>query len=146
MRPLAIAAVLLLLVLLSACGSAEIVQNSPTTYSVSAEYGASMGGWDQAKVEATAKATQFCERAGQQVALRDEQRSGRSFPGAPQKSTITFACVPDPSSTGEASVATPIHATAANANRMAAIKKCTAGPKFYSDRYVACMAKEGESP
>src|SRR6516225_2422326 len=78
----------------------------------SAEYGSSMGGWDRAKEEATAKATQFCERSGQQLALRDEQRSGSSFPGAPQKSTITFACVPDSSSTGEAAVATPPHATA----------------------------------
>jgi len=69
MRPLAIAAVLLtpLFVLLSACSSesAGPIQNSPTTYSVSAQYGASMGGWDQAKIEATAKATQFCERSGQ---------------------------------------------------------------------------------
>ena len=148
MRPQAITAVLLalLFVLLSACGSdsAQVIQNSPTTYSVSAEYGSSMGGGDQAKVEATAKATQFCERAGQQVALRDEQRSGTSVPGGPQKSTITFACV-DPS-TGEAAVATPVHATAGNAKRMAAIKKCTDGIKFDSDRYVACMSKEGESP
>ena len=148
MRPLAIAAVLLtpLFVLLSACSSesAGPIQNSPTTYSVSAQYGASMGGWDQAKIEATAKATQFCERSGQQIALRDEQRSGSSFPGAPQKSTITFACVD--SSTGEASVATPVHPTAGNAKRMAAIKKCTDGIKFNSDRYVACMSKEGESP
>jgi hypothetical protein len=29
---------------------------------------------------------------------------------------------------------------------MAAIKKCTDGIKFNSDRYVACMSKEGESP
>jgi hypothetical protein len=105
-----------------------------------------MGGWDQAKAEATAKATQFCERSGQQLALRDEQRSGSSFPGAPQKSTITFACVPDSSSTGEAAVATPAHATAGNAKRMAAIKKCTNGIKFDFDRYAACMSKEGEAP
>ena len=122
-----------------------------------------MGGWDRAKEEATAKATQFCERSGQQLALRDEQRSGSSFPGAPQKSTITFACVPDSSNTGEAAVATPPHATAGglkkkqgdyyagdkmvlNAKRMAAIKKCTDGIKFNSDRYIACMSKEGESP
>jgi hypothetical protein len=148
MRPQAITAVLLalLFVSLSACGSdsAQVIQNSPTTYSVSAEYGSSMGGGDQAKVEATAKATKFCERAGQQVALRDEQRSGTSVPGGPQKSTITFACV-DPS-TGEAAVATPVHATAGNAKRMAAIKKCTDGIKFDSDRYVACMSREGESP
>jgi len=147
MRPLAITAVLLaLLFVLSACGSdsSEFIQSSPTTYSVSAEYGPSMGGWDRAKDYATAKATQFCQRAGQQVALRDEQRSGGSFLGAPQKSTITFACVD--SSTGEASVATPVHPTAGNAKRMAAIKKCTEGIKFDSNRYVACMSKEGESP
>ncbi len=148
MRPLAITVVLLtlLFVPLSACGSdsGEFIQNSPTTYTVSAEYGPSMGGWDRAKDYATAKATQFCERAGQQVALRDEQRSGSSFPGAPQKSTITFACV-DPG-TGTAAVTTPGPATAGNAKRMAAIKKCTAGLKFDSDRYIACMSKEGEPP
>jgi hypothetical protein len=149
MRPLAITGFLLTLpsVLLSACGSAdvnEVIQQSPTTYSVSAEYGSSYGGFDLAKYDVTRKATQFCERAGKQVALRDEQRSQLSFPGAPQKSTITFECVPDPSSTGEAAVAMPVHAT--NAKRMAAIKKCTDGIKFNSDRYVACMSKEGESP
>jgi len=149
MRPPAITAVLLtlLFVLLNACGSAdEVIQNSPTTYSVSVQYGSTMGGWDQAKAEATAKATQFCERAGQQVALRDEQRSTSSFPGAPQKSTITFACVSDPSGTGAAAVAPTVHPAAGNAKRMAAIKKCTDGLKFDSDRYVACMSKEGESP
>ena len=59
---------------------------------------------------------------------------------------------------------TPVHANAAelkrnaagdyyvgdktilNARRMAAIKKCTDGIKFDSDRYVTCMSKEGESP
>src|SRR6516162_5473904 len=112
MRPLVITAVLLTLLLLSACGSEEFIQNGPTTYSVSAQYGSSMGGWDRAKEEVSAKATQFCERSGQQLALRDEQRSGSSFPGAPQKSTITFACVSDSSSTGEAAVATPPQATA----------------------------------
>jgi hypothetical protein len=147
MRPPAITAVLLILpfVLLSACGSAEeVIQNSPTTFSVSAEYGSSYGGFDLAKYDATRKATLFCERAGKQVALRDEQRSNNWFPGAPQKSTITFECVSDPSSTGEAAVATP--APAANAKRMAAIRKCTAGQKFDFDRYVACMSKQGESP
>lgn len=159
MRPLVITAVLLTLlsVLLSACSSEEFIQNGPATYSVSAQYGSSMGGWDRAKEEATAKATQFCQRSGQQLALRDEQRSDSSFPGAPQKSTITFACVPDTSSTGEAAVATPPHTTAGGLKRnqqgdyyagdkMAAIKKCTDGIKFNSDRYVACMSKEGESP
>ena len=72
-------------------------------------------------------------------------------------------CVPDSSSAGDAAIATPPHATAGglkkkqgdyyagdkmvlNAKRMAAIKKCTDGIKFNSDRYIACMSKEGESP
>jgi hypothetical protein len=148
MRPLAMTAVLLtpLFALLSACSSSdEVIQNSPTTYSASAEYGSTMGGWDRAKDEATAKATKFCERAGQQVALRDEPRAGSSIPGAPEKTTITFACVSDASSTGDATAATAPN-PAVNPKRMAAIKKCTDGRKFDSDRYVACMSKEGESP
>jgi hypothetical protein len=59
---------------------------------------------------------------------------------------------------------TPIHASAAelkrnqqgdyyvgdktilNAHRMEALKKCTHNVAFESDRYVACMSKEGEAP
>jgi hypothetical protein len=150
MRPLATPAVLLALLfaLLSACGKSsesEFIQTSPTTYSVSAEEGPTFGGFDRAKDEATAKATKFCERGGQQVALRDEQRSGSSVLGAPQKSTITFACVSDATSTGAAPAAAPVPPTL-NAKRMAAIKKCTDGLKFDSNRYAACMSKEGESP
>jgi len=33
-----------------------------------------------------------------------------------------------------------------NSKRMVAIKKCTDGIKFDSDRYVACMSKEGQAP
>jgi hypothetical protein len=32
------------------------------------------------------------------------------------------------------------------AHRIAALKKCTDGIKFESDKYVACMTKEGENP
>ena len=59
---------------------------------------------------------------------------------------------------------TPVHASAAelkknsqgdyyvgdkvilNSKRMAAVKKCTDGIKFDSDRYISCMSKEGQSP
>jgi hypothetical protein len=88
-RRLLIAA--LLPVLLNGCGTAEVVQTSPTTYSVSAQFGSLNGSWDRAKSEATAKATQFCEARGQQVALLGEQRSG-VYGWSPQKSTIAFAC------------------------------------------------------
>ena len=33
-----------------------------------------------------------------------------------------------------------------NKRRMEALKKCTHNQAFESDRYVACMAKEGEAP
>jgi hypothetical protein len=36
--------------------------------------------------------------------------------------------------------------TILSARRMAALKKCTEGMPFDSDRYVACMSKEGEAP
>ena len=94
MRPLAITAVLLtLLFVLSACGSdsSEFIQSSPTTYSVSAEYGSLTGSWDRARNDAAARATQFCEAKGEQVTLLNEQRSG-VLGFTPQQSTITFAC------------------------------------------------------
>jgi hypothetical protein len=36
--------------------------------------------------------------------------------------------------------------SAISAHRMAALKKCTDGIKFESDRYVNCMTREGENP
>jgi hypothetical protein len=106
MRPLAIAAVLLtvLFVALSACGTADVIQTSPTTYSVSAQYGSLNGSWGRAKDEATAKATQFCKAKGQLVTPLDEQRSG-VLGFTPQSSTITFACTQNPSVTAEAATA-----------------------------------------
>jgi hypothetical protein len=38
------------------------------------------------------------------------------------------------------------HGPALSDHRKAALKKCTDGIKFASDRYVACMTKEGETP
>jgi len=36
--------------------------------------------------------------------------------------------------------------SAISAHRMAALKKCTDGIKFESDKYVNCMTREGENP
>jgi uncharacterized protein YceK len=84
--------VILFFALLSGCGTvAEVVQTSPTEYSVSAEYGSLNGSWDRARAEAIAKARHFCEAKGQQVALRDKYQSG-ILGVTPQKSTIMFAC------------------------------------------------------
>jgi hypothetical protein len=40
----------------------------------------------------------------------------------------------------------PAPNSAISAHRMAALKKCTDGIKFESDRYVNCMTAEGENP
>ena len=38
------------------------------------------------------------------------------------------------------------HVTPPSMRRLNAVKTCTDGIKFDSDRYVACMIKEGENP
>jgi hypothetical protein len=38
------------------------------------------------------------------------------------------------------------HGPQLSEHRKAALQKCTDGIKFASDRYVACMTKEGEAP
>jgi hypothetical protein len=38
------------------------------------------------------------------------------------------------------------HGPQLSEHRKAALMKCTDGIKFASDRYVACMTKEGEAP
>ena len=38
------------------------------------------------------------------------------------------------------------HGAQLSDHRKAALMKCTDGIKFASDRYVACMTKEGEAP
>lgn len=90
--------------LLLGCGTADIVQTSATTYSVSAQYGSVNGSWDRARAEATTKATQFCEGKGQQVTVLNEQRSG-VLGWTPQQSTIAFACAPNPDIAAEAAIA-----------------------------------------
>jgi hypothetical protein len=83
--------------------ASDVVQTSPKTYSVSADFGSINGSWDRAKVEATAKATQFCKAKGQLVTLLDEQRSG-ILGVTPQKSTITFTCAQGPGTIAEAAI------------------------------------------
>jgi hypothetical protein len=38
------------------------------------------------------------------------------------------------------------HVSPPSMHRLDAVKTCTEGTKFDSDRYVACMLREGESP
>lgn len=40
----------------------------------------------------------------------------------------------------------PGPSSAISAHRMAALKKCTDGIQFESDRYVNCMTAQGENP
>lgn len=85
-----------LVVVLSACGTGEVFQASPSTFVVSAQYGSLNGSWDRAQREATAKGMKYCEAKGEQFVLIDEKRAG-VYGYSPQSSTITFSCAPDTS-------------------------------------------------
>jgi len=85
------------LALLSACGTTEVVQLSPSTYTVSSSHGVVDGSWDKAQQEAVAKAKDYCAAKGKGFVLLNEQRSG--VPGfSMQESKITFGCGEDPAS------------------------------------------------
>ena len=79
--------------LLSACGTSEVIKN-PTAngYVVSAQYGALNGSWTRATQEAADKARAFCEAAGKQFLFITEQRTG-VVGWSPQESSIAFDCV-----------------------------------------------------
>jgi hypothetical protein len=79
---------------LSACGTGEVREVSPSTFVVSSQYGSLNGSWDRAQQEANAKAMQYCEAKGEQFILIDEKRAG-VLGYSPQSSTITFSCGPD---------------------------------------------------
>ncbi len=82
---------LLLIALLTACGTNEVIKNPNNTFSSSAQYGSLNGSWDRAQTDAVAKANEFCSKNGQAYYFINEQRDG-VVGWSPQKSTITFAC------------------------------------------------------
>lgn len=83
-----------LLVLLSACGTTGVNEISPSTYSVSAQYGSLNGSWARARQDAVAKANDFCAAKRQTYFFVNEQQSG-VYGFSPQRSTITFNCGPN---------------------------------------------------
>jgi putative hemolysin len=79
--------------LLSACGTSEVIKN-PTAngYVVSAQYGALNGSWTRATQEAADKAKAYCAESGRQFVFITEQRTG-VVGWSPQESSIAFDCV-----------------------------------------------------
>ena len=86
---------------LSACGTGEVKQTSPSTFVVSAQYGSMNGSWARAQQEATEKAMKYCAAKSQQFVLIEEKREG-ILGVSPQSSTITFSCGPDISASARA--------------------------------------------
>jgi hypothetical protein len=85
---------ILSVILLSACGTTEVIKRADSNYSVSAQFGALNGSWNRATTEAVAKAEQFCNAMGQKYIFLNEKRDG--VPGwSPQVSEITFQCGQD---------------------------------------------------
>ena len=79
------------ILMLSACGTSEIIKNPNDTYTSSAQYGSLNGSWTRAQTDAIAKANEFCSKKGQSYYFIDEKRDG-VVGWSPQQSTITFAC------------------------------------------------------
>lgn len=86
-------AAILFVLLLSSCGTSEVIKN-PTAngYVVSAQYGALNGSWTRASQEAAEKAKDFCASAGKQYQFITEQRTG-VVGWSPQESSISFDCI-----------------------------------------------------
>jgi len=85
---------LLIVLILTACGTTEVIKRADSNYSVSAQFGALNGSWNRATEEAVAKAQQFCNAMGQKYIFLNEKRDG--VPGwSPQVSKITFQCGQD---------------------------------------------------
>jgi hypothetical protein len=90
MRFSALAAVIAATVLLG-CGVTQVVQVSPTTYSVSSRRSVPEGSWDRAQQDAIAAGKEHCASQGKAFVMLNEQRSG--VPGfSMQESKITFGC------------------------------------------------------
>jgi hypothetical protein len=75
-------------------GTSEVTATGPSTFVVSAQYGAASGSWGRASQDAAAKAKEYCAARKQTFAFISEQRSG-VFGFSPQRSTIAFSCGPD---------------------------------------------------
>jgi outer membrane biogenesis lipoprotein LolB len=89
--------VVVILAVLSGCGTTTVNELSPSTFSVSAQYGALNGSWDRAQKEAVAKGKEFCAAKGETFAFISEQQSG-VVGYSWQRSTIYFSCGPSQSS------------------------------------------------
>jgi hypothetical protein len=61
---------------LSGCGTTSVNELSPSTFSVSAQYGALNGSWDRAQQEAVAKAKEFCAAKKETYTFIREHQTG----------------------------------------------------------------------
>jgi hypothetical protein len=84
----------IVLLLLSACGTTEVLQVRPNAYSVSAQYGSLNGSWTRAQQDAVSKAKEYCEQKGLVFEFISEKRDG-TLGWTPQSSTIEFSCAPN---------------------------------------------------
>jgi hypothetical protein len=84
--------VIFLPMVLSACGTTDVIRSSTTnSYQVSAQYGAFNGSWTRASKKAGEKAIAYCQALGKQFVFLNEQRTG-VVGWSPQESVINFDC------------------------------------------------------
>jgi hypothetical protein len=72
-------------------GTTDVKVLSPTTFSVSAQFGSLTGSWDRAKEEASQKAKDFCAARNQTASITREEGAG-VLGITPQSVTVFFTC------------------------------------------------------
>ena len=81
----------LILLVLTGCGSTEIMKNVDETYTVAAQYGSANGSWDRASKEANERALVYCEGKGLKLFVMNERRDG-IWGVSPQRAEVKFTC------------------------------------------------------
>ena len=80
-----------LAVLLTACGTSEVIKKTDSTYYVTSQYGSVNGSWDRALRESIDKATVYCDSKNEKMIIINERRDG-IFGISPQRVDIEFRC------------------------------------------------------
>ena len=80
-----------LAVLLTACGTSEVIKKTDSTYYVTSQYGSVNGSWDRALKESMDKATVYCDGKNEKMVIVSERRDG-IYGFSPQRVDIEFRC------------------------------------------------------
>ncbi len=87
-------------VLLSGCGTTDVIKRADDNYTVSSQYGSLNGSWDRAAKDAMDKAVVFCDGRREKILVVKETRDG-VYGFSPQRVDIFFKCVNETATTNK---------------------------------------------